>query len=540
MKHYFEVYGENATYGDEVLRGGVDYEIDINGSGDLRFGVAACGVMRFTVIGEHPFQGGRGFVWFRKQIEEEDFTNMGYFIVHSATKRGNCYDIEARDGMSEFDIDAKSFLNSVYYPCTHYDLISDISSLFGYIIRKNEMPNAGAIVGKSPYWDGATLRDIIAAIAEASGCFARIDSEGFMRIERYQNTGINITNANYASPFVSDYSVSPIDKVQIRSTANDIGMVAGSGTNAYIIENNPMFHVLPDGDTTNYAQNILNAVSGITYTPCEVPMFNDMGLRVGDSFTIDGKKALVMSYRCSSRGIVISCTGSPTRDTQSNATNRDVIALIGKTNELVRTSAETESRLANAEGEISTIKQTASGIESTVSSIEGEITTIKQTSNSISATVGAQGIKISALETELSGVVKFTNLTDGITEISGDNIRTGTISAININGCTFTSEGLVAAGSLMHVKMTLSTGVLQFESTYNNGPTVLSGITAGEGMILLSQGPVFVESGSSMLTVQEGVVGITVYGNIEIYRSGQLFINIDSGNLYSYLKQYLG
>lgn len=517
MKHKFVV--GSVEYGGEILRGGVEYEIDINGGGDLRFGVAACGSLKFSAISPHPFSEGVEFTWLRKQIEEESFSAMGVFTVRSVTKRGMCYDVEATDGMSLFDVGAKPFLDAISYPTNHFGLLRTLCGMFGVSVQIKSMANSSLVVSTSPYWDGATVRDIISMLAEASGCFAHFLPNGEMHFGGYRNVEVDFTKSHYSSPFIADYSVAPIDKVQIRATQGDIGTIVGSGQNIYIVEGNPMFAVASAGSEVSSASQLLNAISSITYTPCEIPLFNDNGVRVGDAFTIGGVPAIAMSYRCTPRGTVISCTGSPRRDVQSTAANRDVIALLGRTNELVRTSELMSSRITDAEGKVSTIEQTA---------------------NSISAVVGQQGIRITELSTELSGTVKFTNLTDGVTQISGSNIKTGTINAIDITGCTITSAGYVSSTTgLWTATATLSSSVLKFLSVNPYGETTIATISGAGGMSLSCTGSIFIDGGGSLIALQNGMVGISVLSDIEIHRNNQLYVNIDSGNIYQYISMYL-
>lgn len=50
--------------------------------------------------------------------------------------------------------------------------------------------------------------------------------------------GTRINKSQYISAEYEDYLVNSINKVQIRQEEDDIGAVAGNGTNAYIIEDN--------------------------------------------------------------------------------------------------------------------------------------------------------------------------------------------------------------------------------------------------------------------------------------------------------------
>jgi hypothetical protein len=512
VKHKFVVGG--VEYGGGILRGGVEYEIDINGGGDLRFGVAACGSLKFSAMSPHPFSEGVEFTWLRKQIEEESFSAMGVFTVRSVTKRGLCYDVEATDGMSAFNVDAKLFLDAVNYPTNHFNLLSTLCVMFGVSVQIQSMANSSLVVSSSPYWDGATVRDIISMLAEASGCFAHFLPNGEMHFGGYRNVGVDFTKSHYSYPFIADYLVAPIDKVQIRATQGDIGTIVGNGQNTYIVEGNPMFAVAPAGSEVSSASLLLNAISGITYTPCEIPLFNDNGVRVGDAFTIDGVPAVAMSYRCTPRGTVISCTGSPRRDVQSTAANRDVIALLGRTNELTRTSELTESRLTDAEGEISLIRQT---------------------SDEIVLAVGNQNIKISSLETEISGVVKFSNLTDGVTQISGDNITTGTIRAINIDGCVVTSNGdIYTDNTWAKSKVTVTNGAIQFKCEFDTGVTTLSQLSSHGGLSLSSTSTININSTESITLEGPGVI-FAITGNMYVLKNGYFYEVIHSGNIHQYV-----
>ena len=180
-----------------------------------------------------------------------------------------------------------------------------------------------------------------------------------------------------------EYTTHEITRVQIRTSNNDIGAVIGDAGNDVIIENN----ILLDGSTTDeltpIVTNILNAVTGVTYTPssfdCEYMPWASLGdgVRVtapnGDVVagyilhrTISGITALKDS---------IECKGSEYNSEQANGTNKSVISLRRRTNELERTSEKLKStitaetaRAAEAEEALqTTITQTAESITTEVS-----------------------------------------------------------------------------------------------------------------------------------------------------------------------------
>ena len=122
--------------------------------------------------------------------------------------------------------------------------------------------------------------------------------------------------------------------------------------------------------------------------------------------------------------------------------------------------------------EVSSIKQDASSIELKVENITGKVSTISQKVDSIELSVTngsksstiqllADGVAISSQTIEFTGDVIFKdNLTDGTTVISGDNIRTGQISAehIKLGGEMNIYEGVdsdIIIGKLGHLPITI-------------------------------------------------------------------------------------
>lgn len=85
------------------------------------------------------------------------------------------------------------------------------------------------------------------------------------------------------------------------------------------------------------------------------------------------------------------------------------------------------SRMSDAEGAVSTLSQTVNGLTLSVSN-GSYSSTIKLMSGSI---------QLASSTISFSGMVTFADLRgEGTTTINGSNITTGTISAINIEGCT--------------------------------------------------------------------------------------------------------
>ena len=122
------------------------------------------------------------------------------------------------------------------------------------------------------------------------------------------------------------------------------------------------------------------------------------------------------------------------------------------------------SQLQDAEGNISTLQQTATSLTSDISDLEGNYTSLQQTVSGlrITASNGTQssvlsltsnGLQLSSTTIEITGMVKFTDLsTSGRTTINGGNITTGIISAIDISSVTI--DGSSISGSTFETVLT--------------------------------------------------------------------------------------
>lgn len=123
----------------------------------------------------------------------------------------------------------------------------------------------------------------------------------------------------------------------------------------------------------------------------------------------------------------------------------------GNISTLQQTATSLTSRIQDAEGNLSVLQQTAQSLSVRISNTEGDLSTLTQTVNSITLSVSngdesstiqllKNGIAISSQLIQFTGMVTFQDLAgSGKTVINGDNITTGTISALTMDGCTFKS-----------------------------------------------------------------------------------------------------
>lgn len=480
-----KLISKNLTLTDANLYGGISYNRDINPDNDFMYGCVASGSIEFTIDNSDNKAENlinTQFTWQCQMNGDTTYKTMGLFTVANIKKNKNKATLTAYDNVYALEASADLWLASLTFPITLKNLVSSMAVKTNITIRLPEDSFSSFTVNQNFITNNVSYRQILGFVGQLTNRFFIAISTGAIEGQRYATKTTVIDNSKYISITMDENPIDPIDRLQIQSTHDDIGYVVGTGTNTYIITENPLvFSASKATATTTLATNLLNGLKTITYTPMKFNTFNDYGVDVGNILTINGKTCYVMKKTIKASGCEFECVGNKRRETQKTEQHSAITALNNKTNELVRTVDETKSTITSIQGSItniedeqgnitsqmatitteqSEIKQTAQGLTSTVSSIQtslqnldGEVdtlsstvSTVQQTATGLTSTVTQQGETISQIRQDLdkidiSGYVTFTDLkTSGSTVINGSNITTGYISANRISGGTIDAD----------------------------------------------------------------------------------------------------
>lgn len=318
---------------------------------------------------------------------------------------------------------------------------------------------------------GAT---VLNCICEINGCFGHIGRDGrfhYIYLEQeiqglYPRNNLypaddlyprepkstRISKSLYISAQYEDFLVKTIDKLQIRKEEDDIGVIVGSGTNAYVIQDNFLVYGKGSEELTGIANNIYGKIRGIIYRPFSADCKGNPCIEVGDAVRLPTRYEIIESYvlKRTLKGIQAlrdnyEATGEEYRSTQVNSVHKSIIQLKGKTNVLTRTIEETNSKITDVESGLSSeIKQTATDIRAEVkNTADGLSSSIEQTAESITSEVK----RAKQSEEELSS--KITQTAESITSEVGKkyetkenatNTKTELQTSIRQTGDGFTAE----------------------------------------------------------------------------------------------------
>ena len=222
-------------------------------------------------------------------------------------------------------------------------------------------------------------RDLIKPLCEANCVFGHINADGQMDYFLPSGSARETTVAETSSFVKADYETALIDKVIVRGDEQDIGAIAGTGSNAYIIEGNIFFLGQSAADLQTIANTILGALDDITYRPLECEIMYNPIYELGDTLTVVDAEGNEYDT------ILLSRTTDLLRESDvskglseySNAasySNDNLIALRGKTNRLYRDIEVTRSQITDVEqGLETTIEQTAAGLQIQIDDLQSQI-----------------------------------------------------------------------------------------------------------------------------------------------------------------------
>lgn len=269
-------------------------------------------------------------------------------------------------------------------------------------------------------------KEVLSCICELNGCMGHMGRDGkfhyiyleqeiqglYPRNDLYPADNLyprdpksnRIGKDLYITAEYEDFLVKTINKLQIREQKNDIGVIVGTGDNAYVIEDNFLVYGKGTKELKGIAKNILSKIRGIVYRPFTADCKGNPCLEVGDAVRLPTRYELIESYilKRTLKGIQalrddLEADGEEYRTNGANGIQKSILKLKGRSNVLERTIEKTQSTITDVEKELqSQITQTASEIRTEVkNTTDGLSSRIIQNADNITAEVTrAQGQEV--------------------------------------------------------------------------------------------------------------------------------------------------
>ena len=393
---------------------------------ELTFGSCEAGMVKFTV--SNIFSGLKD-KWITIQMVLAGNTanpfQIGRYKVYSDTPEADRTkrDIVAYDALYDMiNADVAEWYNTLLPDKDSTTTMKAFrNSFFGHFGIEQadiQLVNDDMKVEKTVEPEELSGATVLNCICEINGCFGHIGRDGrfhYIYLEQeiqglyprndlypaddlypYEPKSTRISKSLYISAQYEDFLVKTIDKLQIQKEEDDIGVIVGSGTNAYVIQDNFLVYGKGSEELTGIANNIYGRIRGIIYRPFSADCKGNPCIEVGDAVRLPTRYEIIESYvlKRTLKGIQAlrdeyEATGEEYRSTQVNSVHKSIIQLKGKTNVLTRTIEETNSKITDVESGLSSeIKQTATDIRAEVkNTADGLSSSIEQTASSIRSEV---------------------------------------------------------------------------------------------------------------------------------------------------------
>ena len=391
-----------------------------------------------------------------------EYVQMGIFRADEPVRVNETQmKISCLDRMSLFERFVDAWLNGLKYPLTLKAMLRSLCGYVGVPLLEEPFPNEDFLVQRNFSGENVTGFQVLRWIAEAGARFGRMDGQGRLRLGWYQEASFSLDRQVFASLDVADYQCAPIDKVQVRSTETDIGVVVPSDdesrTNLLAVTENPLLYAESDGELRPAAEGVYQVVREVSYRPYRVELLWEIPLlRAGMILSMETRggerfPAYIMSRSLQGGRDSYEAVGYAVRQAQSSPVNQSLQKLRGKANELTRTIEETNSRLTDTAGNLeSQITQTAREIRAEVTAGDNALqSSITQTASQIRAEVksGDDALSSQITQTASSFEVKLnqTNTNLGKTDQAVASLKltlSGFEAAINNAKLVFDKNGL--------------------------------------------------------------------------------------------------
>ncbi len=396
------------------------------------------------------------------QVSEWLPKGVFFFSTRKTDARTGLMNVVGYDAMLKAE---ETWLNSDYdyetWPMPADKAVADIATRMGITVDPRTVLNPAFPVQYPVDDEGdMTMREALSRIAIANAGNWIITDEGKLLLVPLASALGSVTLGNNVAESAPGLETQPITRVELYNEKGDIVGDAGNETGRLLSVENP------DG-TPEMAAVILEAVSGFTYKPFEATdALLDPAAEIGDAIECAGVESLLIQTDITFDSLYTANISAPTDDEIEDeypyisAIQREIRRNYAKTYSLITKASD--QILLEVGGEIDELSNTVNSVrldmdgitlrvegavksaEDAAAEAENLVSEIKLTLDSITLSVEngdtSSVLTLKAGDTVLSsesitfkGIVTLQGLsTAGATEINGDNITTGNISAERI------------------------------------------------------------------------------------------------------------
>lgn len=402
---------------------------------------------------------------------------LGVFRMEKPIRRSaGVWGLTACDRMSLLDQDVSGWLASLNgWPYRLSDFVAMVFDRCGLEWTQESIPGGDLPVAAFSAAD-ITGRQLIRWAAELAGRFCRATPEGQAEFAWYTPcTGgaVGPSGERYyyqGSMEYGDYQVAPVEKVQLRANAMDVGAIYPDSTealNTMALAGNLLLAGCSVEEAKAVARRLQQQFAAITYTPCKLAVPASLGIRAGEILQVltpEGQPMTVYVMERSRTGgrEELRCTGAPDRTASSAVNQQSYKALTGRVLELQTDVEGIHAENRDAAGNLAALSLTVQGMEGRVSQQEASQSGIKTQLSQL--TQDAQSLQLRLQTVEENGTHRVTTQTGYTFDSQGLHIaRSGHAVANRVD-----HTGMYVTRNGLPVLQANDQGVVAYDVTVGN------------------------------------------------------------------------
>lgn len=326
----------------DIVKGSGYISRQCSGSSEIELGsvyAAEMGISLFSDIDRYSLEDAVITLSFHLKVDGGTYEEvpMGVFYVAEANRKIKTLELKAYDAMLNLEKNFNKGLSSAF----PYDFLSLLSKACHVELAQSKeeieaLTNGTELLGIYQENDIETWRDFLYYLAQALGCFSLIDREGKLRLISYGIEGNKTVDSRHRytstfSDFVTRYTaVSSTNKktdiAEYYSIKPDDGLTMNLGVN-------PLLQFGLEEKRKRIINNILTALTVVSYVPFESDTIGDPALDLGDVIKFTGghadetKRSAITSIETKINGKqTIKCVGKNPRLANAKSKNDKNIA----------------------------------------------------------------------------------------------------------------------------------------------------------------------------------------------------------------------
>lgn len=270
-----------------VTGGGFVYTSVLNGDNDFTVGRAVSAQIETTLVNDSgkftDYDFNRLFsvslsILTNPEAESETdkYTeiSLGVFQGERPEKvRGKLIEFRLYDLMTMFDVSAEEFITSLTFPTTLDAIYTGLCDFVGLTPSSTSgFTNSTKTYTANPFSSaGYTAREVLAWIAEAAGRYARMDEDGKVELIEFGTFSHKVLLTDRFEMSENEFVVPQIGKLEVYNSYGDQLVTAGTGSNTYVISDNPFLYIENDTEITSLQPFVTAIYNRLTLFPAYHP-----------------------------------------------------------------------------------------------------------------------------------------------------------------------------------------------------------------------------------------------------------------------------